>query len=150
MLLDGEVATGRVHCSGPGYQDRSRFGQAGHVLTWHPGDTHMQLQTSLAPYPTSGDGGAYGVVGMKIGDVVRTVAGDELVVTTLSGDVIVYNIDPPSSALVEKWRSHVHGAAGCYNSIAIENLNDGGSDEPYVAGSLGLWRFTQPDEGTPG
>ena len=134
MLLDGEVATGRVH-----------------VLTWHPGDTQVHLQTSLAPYyPTGGDGGACGVVGMKIGDVIRAVAGDELVVTTMSGDVIVYNIDPTSSALVEQWRSHVQGAIGCYNSIAIEDLNDGGSNELYVAGSFRLWRFNQQDEGTPG
>jgi hypothetical protein len=38
------------------------------------------------------------------------------------------------------------GTIGFYNSIAIEDLDDDGKNELYVAGSLGLWRFTQPGE----
>ena len=128
-LGDDEVAAGAVH-----------------MLTWHPGDTTVQLQATKGPfYPTGGANGAYGVVGLKLGDLLSTPAGDELVVTTISGDVIVYNIDP-SNQMQDVWRTHLHGATGFYNSIAIEDLNADGKNELYIAGSLGLWRFTQPGE----
>jgi hypothetical protein len=86
------------------------------------------------------------VVGLKRGDVLQSVDVDELVVATMSGDVIVYNIAEPSATMQEVWRTHVLGAIGFHNSIAIEDLDDDGKNELYIAGSLGLWRFTQPGE----
>jgi hypothetical protein len=130
-----EVATGAVH-----------------MLTWQPGNNSVQVQASLPPYyPTGGNRGAYGVVGLKLGNAIVEPVGtpqrDELVVTTMSGDVIVYAILPgPPVAMQEIWRTHVMGAIGFYNSIAIEDLDGDGLNELYIAGSLGLWRFTQPGE----
>jgi hypothetical protein len=97
----------------------------------------------------TGARGAYGVAGMKLGDLLQNVAGDELVVATVSGDLIVYNVDPGTAALTELCRTHVLGSIGFYNSMAIEDLNNDGHNELYVAGSLGLWRFNQPGEQLP-
>ncbi len=81
------------------------------------------------------------VVGMVLGDLLPA-SGDELVVSTLSGDVIVYSAD----TMTELWRTHVHGAVGCYNSLRIEDLDDDGHMELYVAGSSGLRRLVRPGE----
>jgi hypothetical protein len=44
------------------------------------------------------------------------------------------------------WSTHVPGAAGMFNSIRVANLDGDAFNELYVAGSFGLWRFTQPGE----
>lgn len=67
---------------------------------------------------------------------------------TLAGDIIVMNAD----TLTEIWRTHVPGGVGYFNSIKVANLNAGSGPhqdqvpELYVAGSLGIWRFTQSGE----
>lgn len=62
--------------------------------------------------------------------------------TTLAGDVFVYS----AATLTLLDRTHVLGAAGCYNAILIEDLDGDGLNELYIAGSLGLWRFIRPGE----
>ncbi len=116
-----------------------------HMMTWAPGSGPPLVQQTVTYHPLANSRGAYGVVGLKVG-VLLPNAGDELVVATMSGDLIVYNIDPATHLLSEIWRTYVAGSAGFYNSIAIEDLDDDGKKELYVAGSLGLWRLTQPGE----
>ncbi|HEX5053082.1 MAG TPA: hypothetical protein VFZ65_15010 [Planctomycetota bacterium] len=48
--------------------------------------------------------------------------------------------------MTEIWRTHVLGAIGMYNGISVEDLDHDGLAELYVAGSWGLWRFTQIGE----
>jgi hypothetical protein len=90
--------------------------------------------------------GAFGAVGMHLADLLTGAAypGDELIVCTMAGDVIVYSAD----SMTERWRTHVHGAAGFYNAIRAENLDPQADTlkELYIAGSYGLWRFIQPGE----
>ena len=68
---------------------------------------------------------------------------DELIVSTLAGDIIVLN----SNTMSLVWRTHVPGSAGFFNSIRVANLNGDAHQELYVAGSFGLWRFKQAGEG---
>ena len=92
--------------------------------------------------PSATDRGGYGVVGLCVGDLLpeQGPPEDELVVCTLAGDVIVLDAD----TLAERWRTHVPGAAGFYNSARIADLDSDGKRELYVAGSFGMWRFNQP------
>jgi hypothetical protein len=124
-----------------------------HVVTWSPcsGFT-APVWTSQTMHPTTAHPrGASGVCGLLLADLLAASPQhpefdcDELIVGTLSGDIIVYNAD----SMVELWRTHVHGAAGCYNSLRAEDLNGDGLKELYVAGSYGLWRFVQPGEQIP-
>ncbi len=129
ILGNGEVASGGVH-----------------LLTWSPSSpanlTTVQSR-GLTPTPSLPRGG-YGVVGMAVGDVLAGIPGDELVVATLSGDIMVLN----PTTLTELWRTHVPGGVGYCNSIRIANLNAplDSLNELYVAGSFGIWRFEQPGE----
>lgn len=116
-----------------------------HKVTWTAGASHSfsQVSLTLPLHPTALEPrGASAVVGMVLADLLLPVAGEELVVGTLSGDVIVYSAD----TMVELWRRHVHGSAGCYNSLRVADLDNDGYRELYVAGSSGLWRFVQPGE----
>ncbi len=128
-LQDSEVMTGAVH-----------------MMTWTPGGGLSGVLQTVAFHPTlANPRGAYGVVGLEVADLLPA-AGDELIVATMSGDLIVYNIDPNTHMLAEVWRTYVTGAIGFYNSIAVEDLDNDGKKELYVAGSLGLWRFVLPGE----
>ncbi|HEX5051702.1 MAG TPA: hypothetical protein VFZ65_08025 [Planctomycetota bacterium] len=86
------------------------------------------------------------MIGLRVGDVIAEPPGqptiDEVVVTTLAGDVIVFD----EGLTTELWHTHVPGAADNYNGIRITDLNSDGFNELYVAGSYGLWRFVQPGE----
>lgn len=79
---------------------------------------------------------------MRLGDVLPD-PGEELVVTTLGGDVFVYNWLTP----LPLYRSWARGGVGIYNSIKVADL-DGGAvgAEMYCAGSLGVhkWRRSTP------
>jgi hypothetical protein len=115
-----------------------------HMFTWRPGQGFSAPQ-STPLHPTSSDPrGAYGVVGMCLADVLLgdPYTGDELIVGTLSGDLIVY----AASTMVEHWRTHMPGDIGHYNSILAEDLDNDGKKELYVAGSYGLRRFVLPGE----
>lgn len=129
-LLDGEVATGSVH-----------------RLTWSPGATQVTevVSRSLAPSATSR--GGYGVVGLCVADLIPEPVGqqvDELIVTALAGDVFVLNAD----TLTELWHANVPGGVGFHNAIRVADLDGDAFQELYVAGSYGIWRFTQSGTGT--
>ncbi len=128
-LGDADVGVGAVHQVVwiPSNLPAQQFGPVSHTRTMNP--------------TPSASRGASAVVGMALGNLLPT-SGDELVVSTLSGDVIIYSAD----TMTELWRTHVHGAVGCYNSIRIEDLDNDGQVELYVAGSSGLWRFVRPGE----
>jgi hypothetical protein len=92
--------------------------------------------------------GASAPMGMLLADLISKpnlpqYVGDELIVATASGDVIIYNISPGSGVVAERWRSTVPGGAGCYRGLLVADV-DGGEPELYVAASSGLWRFKQP------
>jgi hypothetical protein len=86
--------------------------------------------------------GAYGVLGLLLTELMSQFAGEELVVATMSGDLIVFSAD----TMVERFRTHVDGAIGFYNSMLAADLvpDPANRKELYVAGSHGLWRFNQP------
>jgi hypothetical protein len=113
-----------------------------HKITWTPGQGFTQLTSRILHPTTQQARGASAVVGMVLADLLPTATGDELVVGTLSGDLIVYSAD----TLSELWRTHVDGAAGCYNSLHIADLDNDTFKELYVAGSSGLWRLIRPGE----
>jgi len=96
----------------------------------------------------SGRGG-YGVKGLALGDLLpgATNQGDELVVTCLSGDLLVLSAGNGGGAplFTELYRTWVEGAVGVANSIVIADLDAGApGKELYVAGSLGIRKFIQP------
>ena len=128
-LADAELGTGAVH-----------------KVTWTAGQSLGQgfspVSVSHVLCPTTQEPrGAAAVVGMVLADLLPA-AGEELVVGTLSGDVIVYSADN----MIELWRTHIHGSAGCYNSLRVADLDNDGINELYIAGSSGLWRFVRPGE----
>ncbi|MEO6595698.1 MAG: hypothetical protein ABIP94_13175, partial [Planctomycetota bacterium] len=130
-LQNNEVATGVVH-----------------TCIWSPsaaGGFGTVFKRPLSPgvtTPPNAIRGGYGVIGLRVGNVLAQAAGDEVVVTTLAGDVIVFN----EALTTELWHTHVPGSVGNYNAIRITDLNSDGFNELYVAGSYGLWRFIQPGE----
>jgi hypothetical protein len=124
-LGDGEVQTGGLH-----------------MLTWTAAGSLSTSITSVPLLPTSNNPrGGFGVVGLIVADLLPGNQGDELIVTTLAGDILVM-----TDTMQEIWRTHVHGAVGCHNAIRVEDLDNDGRKELYVAGSLGLWRFVLPGE----
>lgn len=97
----------------------------------------MDLQPSFAP---SGDRGGFGVAGMAIGDLLPDF-GDELVVTTLAGDLFVFNLLTPTPL----HRSWVPGGLGLYNSIVITDLDPNAmGPELYIGSSLGVRKWRRP------
>jgi hypothetical protein len=123
-LSFSEVATGGVH-----------------VVDWSPSLGFSLVNSRSLVGSTSGRGG-YGVVGICVADLLPDTGQpeDEVIVTTLAGDIFVLD----ANTLATKWRTHVPGAAGFYNSIKVTDHNNDFKMELYVAGSFGVWRFTQP------
>jgi hypothetical protein len=112
-----------------------------HTMTFTPGQGFSAVSTVMMHPATHAQRGASGVAGLLIANLLPA-PGDELVVGTVSGDLVVFAAD----SMAELWRSHVHGGIGCYNSLRAEDLDGDGLRELYVAGSYGLWRFVQPGE----
>lgn len=79
-------------------------------------------------------------------DLQNNPGGESLIVATVSGDLLIYSV-APAGTLSLLGRTHVPGAIGCNNAIAVEDLDSDGYAEIYVAGSLGLWRFVHTSEG---
>jgi hypothetical protein len=97
--------------------------------TFYPGGAHVR--------------GGYDVVGLLVTDILPDPPNqEELIVATLSGDLIVLEAD----TLDHIWGTHVPGAIGCFNSLLAEDLDGDLEKELYVAGSRGLWRFVLPGE----
>lgn len=112
-----------------------------HHYTWSPGSQPVGVQKVAFNPPNTGHRGAHGVTGLLVADILPN-AGDELVVATMSGDLIILSADN----LNEIVRTHVDGAIGFYNGMEAADLNADGHTELYVAGSIGLWRFISPLE----
>lgn len=108
-------------------------------VVWTPGGGFGTV-TSVALTPSSaGARGGYAVVGLCETDLAMRPGQRELIVSTVSGDLLILDADN----LQVLWRTHIDGSAGFYNSILPADLNSDGWDEIYVAGSKGLWRFNQ-------
>ncbi|MGE3175750.1 MAG: hypothetical protein AB7O97_24210 [Planctomycetota bacterium] len=128
------------------YAGNPSFGSS--TLTRHP---ELVLDGSaIAPK-------VYGVCGLAVGDLLPAVPGPELVVGSLDGHLLVYALDAVTGEIVSQpplYQTRVEGALGAYNSIVIADLVDAsgaaevpgtdGINELYVAGSLGLRRWTLP------
>ena len=119
-LADNELAVGAVH-----------------KVTYTVGQGFGAVQ-SVRLHPGAGSPGAYGVVGLLVADLLPN-AGDELVVATLSGDLIICS----AGTMAEIWRTRLHGAIGFSNSMVVDDLDNDNKKELYVAGSFGLVRFEQ-------
>lgn len=88
---------------------------------------------------------AYGVCGLAVGDVIFGNGGDEVVVTTLDGQFLVFerSLNGWFGALL--YHARFEGSLGAYNSIVIADLDPGAlGNEVYVAGSLGVRKFRNP------
>ena len=73
-------------------------------------------------------------------------AGDELVATTLEGDLYALSI-PSSGGLTHAnivYHTWVRSALGVCNSIVIDDLDGDGRNEVYAAGSQGIWKWRRP------
>ncbi|MGE3172789.1 MAG: hypothetical protein AB7O97_09185 [Planctomycetota bacterium] len=129
------------------YQGNTSFGSSGAFR--HP-ELVLDGSSALAPK-------VYGVCGLAVGDILPAVPGPELVVGALDGHLLVFALDPVTGDIVSQpplYQTRVEGAVGAYNSIVIADLVDdsGASEQPgvdgtnelYVAGSLGLRRWTLP------
>ncbi|MBK8978465.1 MAG: hypothetical protein IPM29_21410 [Planctomycetes bacterium] len=100
----------------------------------------------LDPGPSDPRGG-YGVCGLAIGDVVASSPGDELVATTLEGDLYVYGLFPELDHLAAApllQRSWVRGTLGVNNAILIFDADGDARNELFIAGSQGIWKWRQP------
>ncbi|MCR9248723.1 MAG: hypothetical protein NXI31_27150 [bacterium] len=110
-------------------------------LTWAPNfGFALQETVTLAP-STAAPRGGYGVAGLLLADLLEDPQhpGDELVATTMSGDVIVFAAD----TMEEIWRTHVEGSVGFYDSMVVADLDGDELNELYIAGSQGVWRFEE-------
>ena len=90
---------------------------------------------------------AFGICGLKVGDVIPGNGCDELVVTTLDGQMFVYALVAGNGMVANGfplYQAQLAGSLGMFNSIEIGDFDNDGKVEVYVAGSLALRRFEQP------
>lgn len=99
----------------------------------------LTLAQSLVLSPTGTDRGGFGVVGLCLADLLPAVPGVELIVTTVAGDLFVYDVS--TSPWTQLFRTWVPGSLGCYNSILVRDLDQDSIPELYVASSMGIYRF---------
>jgi hypothetical protein len=123
-LGDADVLTGAIH----------QFS----FTVGNPGSLSLVRTIELPPNaPGIGARGGFGVMGMCLADVLPDT-GDELIVTTIAGDLFVYNTTTWSLL----YRTWVAGALGNYNSIIVKDCEPTiPGPEIYVAGSMGIHRF---------
>jgi hypothetical protein len=95
----------------------------------------------------------WGICGIAIGDVDLFAgsgdgdADDEIVLTTLNGDLVVYDLVHDGSGAVQlgallHW-DILPGSLGACNSILIRDFDSDGQNEVYVAGSGGIRKLVQ-------
>jgi hypothetical protein len=93
----------------------------------------------------------FGVCGIAVGDVDGATANgdphDELVLTTVNGDLVVYDLVGNGKVALGAsplhWSIH-DGSLGVCNSIVIADLDPArAGNEIYVAGSCGIRKFYQ-------
>jgi hypothetical protein len=100
----------------------------------------LTLDASMDPAQRGG----FCVSGLAVGDLLTGLEhpGDELVATTLAGDLFVFGLASSQIVATPKFRTWVPGALGAYNSIEIADIDaDVGTPELYVAGSMGIWKW---------
>ncbi|MBK8977366.1 MAG: hypothetical protein IPM29_15755 [Planctomycetes bacterium] len=112
-------------------------------LRWD-GTTMLKLGTKILTAPTLNDRAGFAVSGIAVGDVLQSPGfpGDELVVTTLSGELYVFELGAMAigQEILHTW---LPGSLGAYNSIVIDDLDQNGKNEMYIAGSQGIWKWRQ-------
>ena len=124
-------------------------------LRWNrPPDTEAGLNTvggfrHLDPTDSSGADprGGFGVCGLAVGDLLPSNPGDELIATTLEGDLFIFAAPQSGgdlSTATPLFRTWVPGALGVCNSIVIQDDGSGGPPELYVGGSQGIWKWRVP------
>ena len=87
---------------------------------------------------------AYGVSGICAGDAIRGNGTQELVVTTMDGQLFVFARNSQGHVGALLFREWLEGSAGPFNSILVADLDSAApGNEIYVAGSLGLRKFRQ-------
>jgi hypothetical protein len=104
----------------------------------------LTLDAAMDPASPPRPRGGFCVSGLAVGDLLTGLehAGDELVATTLAGDLFVFGLGSSEIVAAPKFRTWVPGALGAYNSILIADLDlDVGTPELYVAGSMGIWKW---------
>jgi hypothetical protein len=71
---------------------------------------------------------------------------NDLVVTTLAGDLFVFDITSPTTFQQDPmYRTWVVGGLGLYNSLVITDLDDSTEgNELYAAGSIGIRKWRRP------
>ncbi|MBK8097501.1 MAG: hypothetical protein IPK26_10355 [Planctomycetes bacterium] len=88
---------------------------------------------------------AYGVSGICAGDAIRDNNTEELVVTTMDGQLFVFARDKQGHVGSLLFQERLEGGVGPFNSILVADLDPAApGNEIYVAGCLGLRKFRQP------
>jgi hypothetical protein len=111
-------------------------------LRWQNG-TMTQKGPPLRLDAPGGGHGAFAVSGCAVGDIVDQLPGDELVVTTLAGDLYVFQLGQDSIQAAPLERIHVPGGIGAFNAIVIEDMDLDLRKELYLAGSHGIRKWRQ-------
>jgi hypothetical protein len=114
-------------------------------LTWHRYDeatkTLSVIQTLQLQPSATDPRGAFGTVGIAIGDLLPG-GGDELVVTSLAGDMLVFALNAASIVPQPAFRTSVPGGLGLYNSMKIVDIDPSAPGaELYVSGSRGIRKW---------
>jgi hypothetical protein len=97
--------------------------------------------TSLA---VGGDILGYGVCGITVAELDPQTAGPEVVVTTLNGELIVFDQSAGALTLTHRFSTVVDGSLGAFNSIHVADLDGNGKAEVYLPSSSGLMKFHVP------
>jgi len=86
---------------------------------------------------------AFGVCGIAVGDLIPTSPGDEIVVGTLDGKLLVYERLANGNFGALLYQTVLEGSVGAYNSMVIADLGPTplAGNALYVAGSFGLRKF---------
>ncbi|MBK8097499.1 MAG: hypothetical protein IPK26_10345 [Planctomycetes bacterium] len=93
---------------------------------------------------SAGNPKAYGISGICAGDAIRDNGSEELVVTTMDGQLFVFARNSQGHVGSLLFKERLEGAVGSFNSILIADLDPAApGNETYVAGSLGLRKFRQ-------
>jgi hypothetical protein len=94
----------------------------------------------------------WGLCGIAVGDVDGNSTGgdpdDELVLTTLNGDFVIFDlvlsgINGVQLGSLLQW-SILDGSLGVCNSIVIRDFDGDSKNEVYVAGSAGIRKWKHP------
>jgi hypothetical protein len=91
-----------------------------------------------------GDILGYGVCGIAAAELDPQVAGFEVIVTTLNGELIVFDQSAGPLTLTHRFSTVVDGSLGAFNSIHVADLDANGKAEVYLPSSSGIMKFHVP------